>query len=116
MKKICLIILLSLTSCASLLVNNSSVESITIEKIKTGSRIEITDQSQISHLLKLINSSSKEFFISKGKYRITIKYRNKEMKVVLFSDNMIKIDGVTYKTSEKLNCIIEKYFEDELDL
>lgn len=108
-------ILLSLTSCVSLLVDNSSVESITIEKISTGSRIEITDQSQISQLLKLINSSCREFYISKGKYRITIKYRNKEMKVVLFSGNVLKIEGVTYKTSEMLNHIIEKYFEDELD-
>ena len=105
---------MTLTSCTALLEGNSSVESIVIEKISTGSRIEITDQSQISQLLKLINSSSREFYICKnGKYLITIKYRNKEIKVVLFRDNMIRIEGVTYKTSERLNCIIEKYFENE---
>ena len=111
-KILCLIFLLSLEACSVLSLKENSIESIVIEERKTGSRIKIIDQSQISHLLKVINSSRKEFGIFKGNYIITILYRNKEIKTILIEDDMLKIDGITYRMSKKNTLIIDKYFED----
>lgn len=111
-KILCLIFLLSLEGCSVLSLKENSIESIVIEERKTGSRIKIIDQSQISQLLKVINSSRKEFGIFKGNYIITILYRNKEIKTILIEGDMLKIDGITYRMSKKNTLIIEKYFED----
>lgn len=111
MKNLYLIFLLLLIGCNTLHINNSPIESIIIEEINTGLRKTITDQKQISRLLKCINSSSREFFIFKPNYLVTIIYKDKENKQVLIKNEALKIDDVTYKSSKQISFIIETYFE-----
>lgn len=114
MKKISYImILLSLVGCSSLNIKSHSIENIIIEESNSDLRIIISDKSQISQLLKYINSSSREFYIFKPYYIITISYEDKTIKKIFLKDEMLKIEGATYKTSEHLSVIIETYLRDD---
>jgi len=114
MKKISYImILLSLVGCASLNIKSRSIENIIIEETNSDLRINISDKSSISLLLKYINSSSREFYIFKPNYIITISYEDKKIKKIFLKDEMLKIEGVTYRTSEHLSVIIETYLRND---
>lgn len=114
MKKISYImILLSLVGCASLNIKSRSIENIIIEETNSDLRINISDKSSISLLLKYINSSSREFYIFKPNYIITISYEDKKIKKIFLKDEMLKIEGVTYRTSEYLSVIIETYLRND---
>lgn len=115
MKKIlCIMLILSITGCKSQIINNKDIKSIIVENVNTAQKIEITDHSQVAQLLKIINSSSREFYIFMPDYRVTILYANNEKKEILLKGVMLKIDGVPYKTSKKLSKKIEIYFASSL--
>ena len=114
MKKILYImILLSLVGCASLNIKSRPIENIIIEEINSDLRVNISDKSQICLLLKYINSSSREFYVFKPDYVITISYEDKANKKIFLKDEMLKIEGVTYRTSEHLSVIIESYLRND---
>jgi hypothetical protein len=114
MKKISYImILLSLVGCTSLNIKSHSIENIIIEDTDSDLRINISDKSQISQLLKYINSSSRDFYIFKPNYTLTISYGDKTIKKIFLKDEMLKIEGVTYRTSKQLSVIIETYLRND---
>ena len=104
------ILFLSIIECKAQIIESKEIKNIIIENINTTQRITITDNSQITQLLKIINSSSREFYIFIPNYRITISYVNNKKKVVLLKGMMLKIDGISYKANKKLSKIIEIYF------
>ncbi len=104
---------MSFLGCTSLHIKTRSIESIIVEETNSDLRVNISDKSQISQLLKYINSSSREFFIFKPNYTITISYGDKTIKKVFLKDEMLKIDGITYRTSKHLNIIIETYLRND---
>ena len=98
-----IIVLLSLLGCTSSLhIKTRSIETIIIKETN-------------SDLLKYINSSSREFFIFKAKYTITISYGDKTTKTILLKDEMLKIDGVTYRTSKHISMFIETYLKNDTE-
>ena len=105
-----MILFLSIIECKAQIIESKGIENIIIENINTTQRITITDNSQITQLLKIINSSSREFYIFIPNYRIIISYVNNKKKVVLLKGMMLKIDGISYKANKKLSEIIEIYF------
>jgi hypothetical protein len=105
---------LSFVGCKSQIINNKDIGSIIVEDVNTAQKISITDNSQIAQLLKIINSSSREFYIFVPDYRVTILYANNEKKELLLKGVMLKIDGVPYKASKKLSKTIETYFTSSL--
>ena len=111
-----IVVLLSLLGCTSSLhIKKRSIENIIIRETNSDLRIDISDKTQISQLLKYINSSSREFFIFKAKYTITISYGDKTTKTILLKDEMLKIDGVTYRTSKHISMFIETYLKNDTE-
>ena len=115
MKKIIfIIVLLSLFGCTtSLHIKTRSIENIIIRETNSDLRIDVSDKTQISQLLRYINLSSREFFIFKAKYTITISYGDKTAKTILLKDEMLKIEGVTYRTSKHISMFIETYLRND---
>jgi hypothetical protein len=112
-KLIFIIIGLSIIGCNSPNISRKNIKSIVIENVATEHKIEIKEHSQIAQLLKIINSSKQEFYIFKPDCRITILYINNNSVTLLLNKSALKIDGIPYKTSTKLNDIIETYFSND---
>ena len=65
-----------IVGCKSQIINSKDVEKLIVEDINTAQKIVITDHSQVTQLLKMINSSSREFYIFVPDYRVIILYTN----------------------------------------
>ena len=100
---LCIMLFFLIVGCKSQIINSKDVEKLIVEDINTAQKIVITDHSQVTQLLKMINSSSREFYIFVPDYRVIILYTNNKKKELLLKDVMLKIDGVSYNASKGVN-------------
>lgn len=107
---LCIMLFFLIVGCKSQIINSKDVEKLIVEDINTAQKIVITDHSQVTQLLEIINSSSREFYIFVPDYRVISLYANNKKKELLFKDVMLKIDGVSYNASKKLSEMIKVYF------
>ena len=105
-------LVLFMTSC-SRIVDYDHVNSVNILARDSGQEYRMTDQRQITRLLKSFNSSRKESFLKfRAEYVIYISYENGvTTEEIPFCGDCFRIDGVAYRSSEDLSKMVEAYFE-----
>ena len=102
-----LLIVLSLTSCKTVLTTKKNIEKITIEELSSKKEIEIYDSSEIEKIVKKVNRCYREPYIFRAEYELNIWYKDSTSIDILVKDNIIKINGLTYRT-KKLKNVIDK--------
>lgn len=109
---ICTLLVLFMTGC-SRIVDYDHVNSVSILARDSGQEYRMTDQRQITRLLKSFNSSRKESFLKfRAEYVIYISYENGvTTEGIPFCGDCFRIDGVAYRSSEDLSKMVEAYFE-----
>lgn len=105
---LCLIALF-LINCKSTIVVVKDIEKITV-KNKSTENIEVCDNYEITKIVKTINNCYKEPYIFRAEYELTICYKNGTNIKILGNNNIIKINGVTYRT-KRFGNVIGKYLE-----
>ena len=109
---ICTLLVLFMTGC-SRIVDYDHVNSVNILARDSGREYRMTDQRQITRLLKSFNSSRKESFLKfRAEYVIYISYENGvTTEGIPLCGDCFRIDGVAYRSSEDLSKMVEAYFE-----
>ena len=116
--KICLLVLVGLLfcqlGCAGDLIQTDEIVSIEISKFAQNKNIEkskvITDRTQISLIVNVVNKCRREPMIIPVHFKVEIKFKKRQL--TIFSiQNIIKIDGITYKLDDNLEAMLGKMIE-----
>lgn len=98
-----------LLSCNKKLVTTENIKNIIIVSNPRDNNIEIeiTNSSDISNILEIINTADKELIKFIPDYKIQINYKDSS-KILLIKKDMLNIEGLTYKLNTNLQKEIDK--------
>jgi hypothetical protein len=90
------------------IINDKNIKTIKVfDILKQEMLIELSDNQIIQKLIKKINNSNKEIIKFPGHYRIEVEYYNiAEKTLILINGKNIKINGITYKSKNNIEELI----------